>query len=399
MLKSVFAEDIFSLFTDLVTTGVISVQSQDHAPIISFYTRIFNDDPLTKNQANYVLKILEKYKYVSAAAGLDYQSQLATIQWKQPFRVLDLSKSIYVERSETGQIEICLKFPFQLKNEFDAEIGSGALSGSLLSKSSRWDPEEKVRRLNVYDFNLISLYEFANKHNFEIDESFMSVLADVEEIWQNADDVLPYSTAVNNSVFLNNATTDAEEFWNNKAIDSYHNNLLLAKSMGYRLRKIPENLVEKIAVSTENSFWAKDKDQFFSIYKKITGRVCVILDRTSNTLQWLQSFVAEADKHSVSREEIKVCFRDSKDNTSGLNEWIKLAGVGGKVESGRILIFESKPAKWLFKDLQDVTILVTNNLYPPTNTMAKEWFQSHPCVIYLGDIRPSEQRGQKIVEL
>ena len=395
MLKSVFAEDIFSSFTDLVVTGVISVQTQDHAPIISFYTRIYNGDSLTKNQANYILKILEKYKYVSAVAGLDYQTNLATVQWRQPFRILDLSKSIYVEKSETGRIEVCLKFPFQLKTEFDSEIDSG----SLLSKSSRWDPEEKVRRLDVYGFNLISLYEFAIKHNFEIDESFMSVLADVEEIWQNADDVLPYSIAVNNSVFLNNATTDAEEFWNNKAIGSYHNNLLLAKSMGYRLRKIPENLVEKIAVATENSFWAKDADQFFSIYKEISGRVCVILDRTSNTLQWLQSFVASADKNLVSREEIKVCFRDSKDNTTGLNDWIKLAGVGGKVETGRILIFESKPAKWLFKDPQDVTILVTNNLYPPTNTMAKDWFQSHPCVIYLGDIRPSEQRGQKIVEL
>jgi hypothetical protein len=395
MLKSVFAEDIFSLFTDLVSTGVISVQAQDHAPIISFYTRILNGDPLTKNQANYVLKILEKYKYVSAVAGLDYQKSLSVIQWRKPFRILDLSKRIYVEQTESGQIEICLKFPFQLKNEFDSEIDSG----SLLSKSSRWDHEEKVRRLNVYDFNLISLYEFANKHHFEIDESFMSVLADVEEIWQNADDVLPYSTAVNNSVFLNNATPDAEEFWNNKAIGSYHNNLLLAKSMGYRLRKIPENLVEKIAVATENSFWVKDADQFFSIYKKISGKVCIILDRASNTLQWLQTFVAEADKHEISRDEIKVCFRDSKDNVTGLNEWIKLAGVGGKVEAGRILIFESKPAKWLFKDSHDVKILVTNNLYPPTNNLAKDWFQSHPCVIYLGNIRPSEQRGQKIVEL
>ena len=395
MLKSVFAEDIFSLFTDLVTSGIISVQAQDHAPIISFYTRIYNGDPLTKNQANYILKILEKYKYVSAVAGLDYQKNLTNLQWRKPFRILDLSKSIFVERTETGQIEICLKFPFQLKTEFDAEISGG----SLLSKSSRWDPEEKVRRLNVYEYNLISLYEFANKHNFEIDESFMSVLADVEEIWQNADDVLPYSENTNLRVELKNAPPDAQEWWQQHRTETFENDLLLAKSMGFRLKKIPENPVEKIAASQENSFWVKDKDLFFSIYKKVSGKVCVILDRTSNTLQWLQSFVAEADKHSVSREEIKVCFRDAKDSTTGLNDWIKLAGVGGKVETGRILIFESKPAKWLFKDSQDVTMLVTNNLYPPTNTMAKDWFQSHPCVIYLGDIRPSEQRGQKIVEL
>jgi hypothetical protein len=395
MLKSVFAEDIFSSFTDLVTAGIISVQAQDHAPIISFYTRIYNSEPLTKNQANYILKILEKYKYLSAVAGLDYQHSLATMQWQRPFRILDLSKSMYVERSTTGQIEVCLKFPFQLKTEFDAEINSG----SLLSKSSKWDPEEKVRRLNIYDFNLISLYEFANKHNFEIDESFMSVLADVEEIWQNSDDVIPYCEVTDHGVELKNALPDAEEWWQQHCTKTVDNDLLLAKSMGFPLRKIPVNSVEKIASSQENSFWVKDKDQFFSIYKKVSGRVCVMLDRTSNTLQWLQTFVAEADKHAVSRDEIKVCFRDSKDSVTGLNDWVKLAGVGGKVETGRILIFESRPAKWLFKDSQDVTMLVTNNLYPPTNTMAKEWFQSHPCVIYLGDIRPSEQRGQKIVEL
>jgi hypothetical protein len=40
--------------------------------------------------------------------------------------------------------------------------------------------------------------------------------------------------------------------------------------------------------------------------------------------------VADADKNGVSREEIKVCFRDTKELDSGLNEWIKAAEVGGK---------------------------------------------------------------------
>lgn len=395
MLKSVFAEDIFSLFADLVDSSRISVQSQDYAPIVSFYTRITKGDQLTKNQANYILKILEKYKNISATAGLDYRTVLPTISWQQPFRVLDLSKSLYVERADNGQIEICLKFPFQLKTEFDNEISTGSLTG----KSSRWDPDEKIRRLNIYDFNLISLYEFANKHNFEIDESFMSVLADVEEIWQNSDNVVPYCEVSDTGVELKNAVEDAHDWWQQHCSGVIGNDLLLAKSMGFRLKKIPENTIETIATSQENAFWIKNKDQFFSTYKQTLGKVCVILDRTSNTLQWLQAFVAEADNQLIARDEIKVCFRDSKNDSTGLNDWIKLAGVGGKVETGRILIFETKPAKWLFKDPHDVKMLVTNNLYPPTNNIAKEWFQSHPCVIYLGDIRPSEQRGQKIVEL
>jgi hypothetical protein len=135
------------------------------------------------------------------------------------------------------------------------------------------------------------------------------------------------------------------------------------------------------------------------LHKQIDGKICVILDRTSNTLDWLKNFVSCADESGISRQEIKVCFRENKDSTTGLNDWIKSAGVGGKVESGKILIFEFKPAKWLFKEQQDVKILVTNNLYPSTNQITKDWLNSHPCVIYLGDIKPSEQRGQKIVEL
>lgn len=394
MVSSIFAEDIFVAFYSLVDSGLVTVQHQDFGPITSFYTKISDGSQLTKNQADYILKILEKYKNVSKEAGFSY-TNISSLPWKQPFRVLDLSKKVYVEYGKDNRLEICLKFPFQLKKEFEEEIETPISS----NKSSYWDHEQKVRRLNFYDSNLILLYEFASKHNFEIDESFMSVLADVEEIWQNADDVIPRCEVEPTGVVLKNVSKEIQELWNSTPTTSYSDDLLIAKSMGILLRKSPVTLAEKIATSQENAFWIKSNETFFSLYKELSGKICIILDRSSNTLSWLQNFVSDADKNSVSRDEIKVCFRDSKDNRSGVNEWIKSAGVGGKVETGRILIFESKPAKWLFKEDNDVKLLVTNNIYPPTNSMAKEWFQSHPCVIYLGDIKPSEQRGQKIVEL
>lgn len=391
-----FAEDIFLLFYSLVQSGRVDVQHQDFSPILSFHTKIDEGAQLTQNQANYIAKLLEKYKNLSAMAGIDYREQLQHLQWRHPFRVLDLGKKIYVEKNKDGKLEICLKFPYQLKKEFDEEINVNLPNSHRVSY---WDQEDKVRRLNFYDFNLITLYEFAVKHNFDIDDSFMSVMADVEEIWQNADDVTPYCEITNLGVQLRNAGKEVEDWWNNTHAESLSNDLLLAKSMGFPLRKNPENLVEKIAVSTENAFWVKTNQDLFAISLFLKGKICIILDRTSNTLQWLRQFVADADNSGIHRDEIKVCFRDTKESKTGINDWIKTAGVGGKVEDGRILIFESKPAKWLFKDEQDVKLLVTNNIYPPTNTMAKEWFQSHPCVIYLGETKPTEQRGHKIVEL
>ena len=394
MLPSEFAEDIFVEFYNLVVQQKISIQGQDFSPISSFHEKIINSGELTKNQANFLIKLLEKYKTIAAVAGLDYGSKLADLKWQRPFRVLDLSKTIYVELRE-NKLEICLKFPYQLKKEFEDEIASR----EALHTHGFWDSEDKVRRLDFYHYNLIALYEFACKHNFEIDDSFMIALADIEEIWQRQDDIIPHSIAIDNFVLLQNCSEDIQEWWYKHWTRDSNSDLLLAKSMGYPYTGIPHTAIEKIAASQENSFWMKTNQEFFQLAKSCPGKICVLLDRSSATLPWLQSFVADAEKSGVSREEIKVCFRDNKESTTGLNDWIKIAGVGGKVETGRILIFESKPAKWLFKSSNDVTLLVTNNIFPPTNTMARDWFACHPCVIYLGDTRPTETKGQKIVEL
>ena len=328
-------------------------------------------------------------------AGFDYQLRLQDLKWRRGFRVLDLSKKIYIELRE-NKLEICLKFPYQLKKEFEDEIDH---VGSLHSQSF-WDHETKVRRLNFYHYNLISLYEFALKHNFEIDDTFMNVLADVEEIWQNSDDIVPRSEITIYGVALKNTSEATQQWWSTHRASDPLKDLLLAKSMGFLYQDKPMNLVEKIASCSENTFWIKNYRDFFALTKLFSGRTCVLLDRTTvSTLPWLQNFVTEADSSDVSREEIKVCFRNTKESDNGLNEWIKTAGVGGQVESGKILIFESKPAKWLFKSDVDVTMLVTNNIFPPTSSMAKDWIRSHPCVIYLGDTKPTELKGQKIVEL
>ena len=396
MSSSLFAEDIFQLFFQLVDSGQVTVQHQDHPPVVSFYTKLLQQEPLTKNQADYVVKILEKYQHAATIAGLDYSSSVKDFQWRQPFRILDLTKRIYVERAAAGQLEVCVKFPYQLKKEFDDQINSYQL---ISIRSNNWDADQKLRRLNLYDFNLIALYEFANRNNFEIDDTFINVLADVEEIWQNQEEILPVSDIINGRVQLINATAEAEQWFNLHCVGETDKDLLRAKHMGYSYRGKPKNINEKIAAHAENNFWIRSNDKFFDLYKNITGKTAVVLDRTGDTLAWLQKFVADADTHGINRDEIKVCFRDNKDRDTGINEWIKLAGVGGKVEAGRLLIFESRPAKWLFKELDDVTLLVTNNVFPPTNVMSRDWFNSHPCVIYLGDIKPSETKGQKIVEL
>ena len=395
MLKSNFAEDIFLEFQHRVLASLIDVQHQDFGPIVSLGDRVSLGGQVTQNQANYMIKLLEKYKNLSELVGFNYKDELPNLQWKHPFRVLDLSKKIYAEKTNNGKIEICLKFPYQLKKEFDEELNPSKTSAAY----GNWDAEQKVRRLNFTDVNLIALYEFATKRNFEIDESFLEVLSEVEEIWQNADEFIPFSVLIGGQVQLVNASEETDRYFEERKTGEFFNDFLLAKSMGYPARELQSSPRSNLVSSSENAFWIKENQQFFDLYKEVNGKVCIILDRTSNVLEWLQRFVADADAAGVSREDIKVCFRENKTESKGLNDWVKLAEVGGKVDTGRIFIFETKPAKWLFKEPNDIKIVVTNCLYSATNQLTKDLISSHPCVICLGDIKATEAKGQKIVEL
>lgn len=392
MLSSRYVEDIFLDFCQLFHHGKIPVQPHDVSIIVNFENVIGDLKPLTQNQGNYLLKILQKYQNFSHLNGLDYSQDISLPHWKHPFRVLDLSKKIFVTQDNNGAIWVCLKFPFQLKKEFESEFMHD-------SKSFVWDNENKVRKNKLYNTNLISLYEFAQRHSFEIDDSFMIAMGQVEEIWQYQDDLTPFSCIENYSITLKNASEDALSYFKEKNISSFEDDILLAKSMGFSLRGTVKNTIEKIASSDNNQFWIKDYNQYFNLIKSIKGKVVIVLDRISDAHNWLKNFSSYAEKFSISTSEIKVCFRESNDGNSGLNDWIKKQGYGGKVEEGRILIFLQKPAKWLFKDIENVKIVTTTSLYPSPNPIARDFFNSHSCVIYLGDIKPSEKKDQRIVEL
>jgi hypothetical protein len=385
-----YIEDIFSDFYH-ASIFDIDIQHQDQSASQSFYASILDSKPLTQNQANFLLKILDKYKVVMARHGLDYQDDIKTPKWKSPFRIIDLTKSIWVEQDEHTVPVVCMKFPYQIKAAFESEFRD-LVNGT-------WDHERKMRRVSIYKCNLIQLHDFSVKHNFEIDDTLLIALGEVEEIWAAPEEISPASALIADWVTLLNSSNETNLWWNEHCTGNYSKDLMLAKSMGYCYEGMPFSTVEKIAASQSNAFWIKTNKELLDLHHRVGGKMCIVLDRVSDTINWLTKFAEDIDRSDINRNKVRVCFRAEKGAKTDINEWIKDNGFGGKVEDGDILIFEQKPAKWLFKEQDSVTLLVTNNIYPPTSMIAKDWFNTHPCVIFLGDIKPSEQKGQPIVEL
>lgn len=392
MASSTYLEDVFVELTQYIDRGDININPQDVSAISSFYHYITSSLPLTQSQGNLIIKFLNKYKSQALKVDFDYSSSLDDPRWKTPFRVIDLSKKIWVENDDEKITWVCLKFPYQLKKEFDSEFDSD-------NHHSIWDADRKIRKIILYKCNLIQLHEFAVNHNFEIDDTFLIALGDVEEIWQHQDDILPRSEKINDAVCLLNCSQETKSWFENHRTKHYETDLLLAKSMGYIFNGQPDNVLEFISASKENTFWMKDIVGFLNLCDSIQGKICIILDRAGKSLEWLEMFELALVQSTLPRSTVRVCFRAEKDQEPQINQWIKDHGFGGKVGDAKVLIFNHKPAKWLFKEQENVKIIATNNIYSPTSMIARDWFSSHPCVIYIGDIKPTMSKDHKIVDL
>ena len=203
MASSLYIEDTFIEFYDKC---VPLLQDKDLIACSSFYELVILNKPLTANQGNFLLKILEKYKGIAIRGGIKNADNLSELVWKTPFRTLDMSRSVFAESTDSG-VNICMKFPYALKKEFETEI-----ENSKVDSASRWDHERKLRVLNAYQHNLIQIQEFCQKHNFEIDNTFLDAVSQVEEIWQSQDKVLCHSVIEDDGVVLKNAVDSSVDY-------------------------------------------------------------------------------------------------------------------------------------------------------------------------------------------
>jgi hypothetical protein len=392
-----YVEDALESITKLILwDNEFSIDQTDISVLHSLNGAVQREGALTRKQAMLVLKILSKYA-ASPNIGFDLQKIVDNPKWRADFRKIDQTRSVKVEKDEHGNLWFVLKFPYTLLKPFEERI----VNDENKNETS-WCPDQRVKRLKFYEFNIVSIYEFAQEYDFAIDETFIEALHKVEEIWQQQDNISPYSSVKDNQVVLFNAVPDAQSHFQQHRSGVIEQDLFLAKSMGYiyKIDSQPTSVVEKIAQEAGNHFWLKTNREFLQLYKSIDGIAAIILDRnTENMLEWLQQFILDAVDIGVDTSLFRVCYREPSDSKIPFNSWIKDNGLGGKVDGGKLFFFRHKPAKWLFRDNVDVKLVATNSFTPVHELTTTWWLQSHPCVCYITDIKPTKTRNKRIAHL
>jgi len=387
-----YIEDIFVQMYDKILLKKLSVDHIDKQPLISFYNVLIQGQRITIRQSSFILKLINKY---SDKVGIEKDS-LTNAVWKKEFRKIDTSRKAFVEKDqENGYYWICLKFPYQLKHIIEKELLG---NGSYYYGDNFWDKERRIRKLKLNDYNIIAVHDFLINNNFELEESFFTALAVVEEIWQEQDNILPHSQIVDSNVILKNATKEALNFYNLNCTGNLAQDSFTAKTLGYPVRNISKTILDRLCCKSETQFWIKDFKNFFDVTEQINGKVAIVIDRNCDYIQWCKLFAASLTSYGIDRNNAVICFRTSNKDQKDFNDWVKDNSFAGKVENQKYLLFLQKPPKWLFKDNNNVKILATNNLFPNNIAITRDWLNSHPCVIYLSEFKPV-MKDQKIVEL
>lgn len=389
-------EDIFIDFFQDPNTCKNLTDQKDYSAAQSFYYTLTDNRLLTRNQSNYILKILKNNKYWLEAAGFDAESILNNPRWKNEFRIIDTSKRLSVSADTEGRVYYEFKFPYSLKEVFENEI----FSEKKQILNSIWDHDNRIRKLPFYEHDIIKVLEFAKKHHFEVDQEIFDLEDRIESVWNQSENIAPQCVIENNQVVLKNANYDTLLYWESHKKGEINNDLLLAKHMGYCLNAVNlSTSIETIASSTLNSFWITDINKFLDLYLKLDTKICFLLGNNNSNKEWIQHFIELTDCRHIPRSDIKVCFRENKNQNTGFNEWIKAQGVGGSIQEGKIFLFNNAPAKWLYKDLESYKIIATNMIIPPVSQNTKLLLESHPCVMYVSDIKPTKMREINLVNL
>lgn len=390
-----YIDDLYLDFYRKAQSHGLFMTDRESTAADNFYNLLANNDPITKPQSHYVLRILKNHRDFLDQMNMD-SSLIETPTFKNQFRIKDLTRRIDIETEGKHDVWIVVKQPYEYKDRFDDFC---LKSKKIIHSKMIWDNDRKIKKYFFNTVNCILIKEFAEKNQYEMSESFLSFVDQVETVWNDQDSFLKKCRIDDESVTLINASESAASYFQENKKDSLNDDLLLAKSIGHPLDSLyHKTILEKICVSNNRAFWIKDINKLIDLVKSIDSKTCLLINREQMG-SWLLEFIDTCEKNQISRSDIKIGFRASNQEKPDFNRWIKENGHGGDLEKGKLLIFKEKPPRWLIEKPGYVKIVVTTESFAPSSMMIQDWISNQICVIFLGNIKPTSFREKEIVLL
>lgn len=342
--------------------------------------------PLTLNQANLILSIMEQNKE-KIDIIFENQNLLKTPVFKFPFRIVDGTKKIFLK----DNTHIGIRFPYNvtIKNFLSKEM-----SGKI-----NYDKESKTFYYQATTDNIIKLAEsdeIRNAH-FELSSDFENLYVNIQKIIKNSENYLP-TIDYNDEIFLKNTSKLASTYFDLNKTTDLLSNIFLAKKLEINLSKklidhinsmnIDPNLL-KLLLKEENVIQAsseteKDINFIISFIKTVKQwPVLVIFGNNDNDEKELYNWYSALLSQGIENVEMSVLFRSQ--SNKDCNIFIRDNKINNLVtDQTKVVFIKNKIPKILYKiNFEPKIVISTSKFY--AHFTSQKLIDSHPFIILYTD--------------
>lgn len=369
---------------------------QDETFFESVAASISNGNALTEKQGTLALKLIKNnLGRLDPKAFPDIVNDLANPQWKQPFRVIPVHKTITVSKHPKYGQAIYLEFPYDEKvidelrawNRIDRNRGA-------------WDNAIRKWVMTVREDNILMIGEQFLHNGFTADAEFLRLFEEINQVCANMEQHLPMVVASDNTIKLINHSDKIPQLATTDIVEA----LFTAREYGITtwddtIEEVVNheefNLVTRSVLKYldgENYLWFhSDTHRIENFTDLLTyGGTALIIVPGGSEYDHVKQWSEYAESIGITKEQQSVMFR-LPNSDALLNAYVRKEGLNNPVTDATKIVFVStKIPKPLVKDSIKFSTVINLGFYNSMHFTMSTMIANARNLVYYSIKEPSK---------
>jgi len=357
----------------------VAIDKFDHSIVHSLGTQLGNNSPFTQKQSLIGLRLVKKYSSKLCEQGFDADKILNEKIFKWPFRVIDRTKSLYIDGEQ-----IVIKSPFiaDVVNKIKKRKKPSYYKGQYNGETKEW----------AFDYNepnVEFLVNLTKGMNFNIDQKIKNDYEKIIQLKRNALEHYPMLTRKMGGYVYKDTVIEQQDPRRAVMKAKLKGCIVFDDSVVDSMK--PKQPLDKVLLGDSRNWYINSNiHHYLEIFSLLnTVDKCIIMC-SSDSVEKLQSIVENLLGSGFSSNDIAVMFRykNNKEWFEG-NKYIKNAGVNTFDPSKKIFIINEKVPKPLITNKIDPQLIICTLATQPSHYKTQTWLENKPTVIYYCGSKPS----------
>jgi hypothetical protein len=368
---------------------------RDRSILFSMASQLKKPLALTHRQAELSLKIITENKPLyERIETLDRLLEFPI--YKYPFRVIDISRRIFLLNKET----IAIKFPFD--NSINKILDK--IPGRKI-----YNINERCHTFKLNESNLSVIINSFKEHHFDIELKLLNWYNEIMDIRSHPENYIPSIDIINNDdIKLLNCNRNIEEYFLANKGNTLSENLFLSKTMGLHQVNSVHTIIDTLDISSlSKKILLTDKNKAVvsaytvpDITEALTDLnafpILIFVEDTDKLIDEFNHWISALNNNNIDNSNISVLFRSDKNVE--FNQIIKNNKLNNHVDQDiKVVFVKHKIPKILYKINFVPKLIISSNIYY-VHYSSQKLVDSHPIILYYTE-QTNKSLDKKIAKL